>query len=109
MPSAPKLRNVAAEIGHIEIAHQFNAKQFRSAYRNVRITREIAIDLESEEYSPKKQAATTLICVGRKHLVYKYRAIISHHYFLEQAPQYLAHPVNGSVVVELPFLQKLRQ
>ena len=49
VPTAPKLRNITAEIRHVEVPHQLNAEQFGRAYGNVGITREVAVDLEGEE------------------------------------------------------------
>ena len=109
MPPAPKLSNVPAEIRHIEVPHQLNAEQLGRSYGYVGIAREVAIDLESEEDGCKKQGASCLFRVSRKNLVHIHRAIVSHHYFLEQAPKDLTHTVNGGIVIEHPFLQKLRQ
>ena len=42
-------------------------------------------------------------------MVHIHSAIVGHHNLLEQTPQYLAHSVNGSIIVEFPFFQKLGQ
>lgn len=49
VPSAPELGNVAAEIRHVEVAHQPDAEQLRSADGDVGISGEIAVNLESEQ------------------------------------------------------------
>ena len=48
MPTAPELRYIAREVWHIEVAHQFDTKQLSRTDRYIRVTREIAIDLESK-------------------------------------------------------------
>ena len=109
MPPAPKLCYVAAEIRHVEVAHQLDTKQLGRAYGNVGIARKVAVDLEGEENGGEKQCAARLVRVIRKHLVHIHGTIVGHHYLLEQAPKDLAHTVNSGVVIELPLLQELRQ
>lgn len=109
VPTTPKFSNVTTEIRHVEVPHQFNSKQLGRAYSNVGIAREVAVDLEGEKDGSKKQGASCLFRVSRENLVHIHRAIVRHHYLLEQAPQDLAHTVNGSVVIEFSFLQELRQ
>ena len=109
MPSTPELRDVAAEIRHVEVAHQLDAEQLGRTDGDVRVAREVAVNLESEEDGGKEQSASALLGVSRKHLVNIHSAIIGHHNLLEQAPKNLPHTVDGGVVVEFPFLQKLRQ
>ena len=109
MPPAPKLSNVPAEIRHVEVPHQLYAKQFGRAYGDVGIAREIAVNLEGEKDGSKKQGASTLVCVSLEHFIHIHRAVVGHHYLLEQAPKDLTHTVNGSVVIEFSFLQELRQ
>ena len=58
VPPAPKLSNVPTEIRHVEITHQFYAEQLGRAYGYVGITREITVNLESEEDGSKKQGAS---------------------------------------------------
>ena len=109
MPFSPKLRNVAAEIRYIEVPHQLYSKQLCRAYGNVRITRKVTINLEGEEDGGKKQGISALFRVCREYLIHIHRAIVCHHNLLEQAPQDLSHTINGSVIVEFPFLQELGQ
>ena len=109
VPAAPELGDVAAEIRHVEVAHQLDSEQLRRSDGDVRIAREVAIDLEGEEDGGKKQSASALLGVGRKHLVNIHGAIVGHHNLLEQAPKDLPHTIHGGVVVELAFLQELRQ
>lgn len=109
MPTAPELRNVPAEIRHVEVAHQLDAEQLRRSDGDVAIARKVAVNLEGEEDGGKQKRASALLRVSRENLVHIHRAVVGHHNLLEQAPQDLAHSVNGCVVVEFPFLQELRQ
>ena len=45
MPPSPKFGDVSREIGIREIAHQADAEETRTADRDVRVTGEIAVDL----------------------------------------------------------------
>ena len=55
MPTAPKLRDVSREIGVVEVAHEFDAKEFGSSDSDVRVAGEVAIDLERKEDGSKEQ------------------------------------------------------
>lgn len=109
MPPAPELGNVATEVGHVEVAHQLDAEQFRRSDGDIGVTRKVAVNLAGEKDGCEEQGASRLFRVGRKHLVDIHRAVVGHHDLLEQAPKYLLHPVDGGVVIKLAFLQELRQ
>ena len=109
VPSSPKLGDVAAEIRHVEVTHQFDTEQLGRTDGYVGITREVPVDLEGEEDGCKEQSASILSRIGREHLVDKDSAVISHHNLLEQAPQNLSHAVGGVVVVEFALFKELRQ
>ena len=109
MPPAPELGDVAAEIRHVEVAHQLDPEKLRRSDGDVGVAREVTIDLESEEDGREQKCASRLLRVSRKHLVDIHCAVVGHHDFLEQAPKDLTHPVDSSVVIKLAFLQELRQ
>ena len=54
MPTTPKLRYVTREIGVVEVAHEFDAKEFGSSDSDVRVAGEVAIDLERKEDGSKE-------------------------------------------------------
>ena len=64
MPSPPKLSYVTREIGVVEVAHQFDAKEFSGSDSYVRIAGEIAVYLESKKNRSKKQrrAGLGVVC-----------------------------------------------
>ena len=109
VPPPPKLRYVPTEIRHVEVTHQLYSKQLGRSDGYVRIARKVSVYLEGEKYRSQQQGASRLARIVRKHLIHIYRAVVRHHDLLEQTPQYLPHSVHGGVIVELPFLQKLRQ
>ena len=109
VPATPELGDVAAEVRHVEVAHQLDTEKLRRPDGDVGVARKITINLEGEEDGGEQKRASTLGLVGGENLVHIHRAIVGHHDLLEQAPKNLPHPVNGSVVVELALLQELRQ
>ena len=50
MPTTPKLRNVPAEIRHVEVAHQPDTEQFRRTDGYIRIPREVAVNLKRKQH-----------------------------------------------------------
>ena len=56
VPTTPKLRYVAREIGIVEVTHEFDAKKFGGSDSYVRITGEIAVDLKGKEDRSKEQS-----------------------------------------------------
>ena len=54
VPTPPELRYISAKIRIIEVPHQFDTEEFGGTDSNIRITGEIAIDLESKENSSKE-------------------------------------------------------
>lgn len=109
MPTTPKLRNVAAEIRHIEVAHQPDTEQLRRTDGYIRIPREVAVNLKREEHRCQCQRAARLLTYRAEDRIHIRRAVVRHHYLLEQAPQYLPHTVHRLLIVEHPPLLKLRQ
>ena len=109
MPASPKLRYVTGEIRIVEVTHQFDSKEFSRADGNIRIAGEIAVDLERKENGCKQQSRAGLGVVCCPDLVHVRRAVVGYHYFLEQAPEDLAHSIGRLVVREFAVLQKLRQ
>ena len=49
VPSTPEFSDIATEIRHVEITHQLDPEQLCSAYGDVGVSGEVAIDLEGEE------------------------------------------------------------
>ena len=63
VPAAPELGDVAAEVGHVEVAHQLDPEQLRRSDGDVGIAREVAINLESEEDGSEQKCASRLFRV----------------------------------------------
>ena len=109
MPATPELGDIPAEIREAEVPHRLESEQLSNADGHVRVTREIAIDLESEENGRQQQRTAALRLVGREDAVHVHRAVIGNHHLLEQAPQNLAHAVHAHLILEGPGPGQLRQ
>ena len=109
MPTTPELGYVTRKIRVVEVAHEFDAKEFGGSDSYVRITGEVSVDLESKENCSKKQSTTCLSVVRCPNLIHISRAVVSNYYLFEQAPQDLAHSVHGLVVIEFAVGLELRQ
>lgn len=83
MPSAPELGYVTREIGIVEVAHEFDAEEFSGSDSNVRITGEIAVDLESKKNRSKKQRRAGLGVISSPNLIYVRRAVIGYYNLFE--------------------------
>lgn len=86
MPTTPKLRNVPAEIRHVEVAHQPDTKQLRRTDGYIRIPREVAVNLKREQHRRQCQRAARLLTYRPEDRIHVRRAVVCHHYLLEQAP-----------------------
>ena len=109
MPSSPKLRYVAREIGVVEIAHQFDSKEFSSTDGYVRIAGEVSVNLERKENSGQQKCGTGLRVVCCPHLIHVRSAVVGYNNLLEQAPEDLAHSVRRLVIRECAFVEELWQ
>lgn len=109
MPATPELGYVTAEIRHIEVAHQLNAKQFGTTYRYIGIAGKITIYLKGEENGSQQQGTAALVLIGIKHLIDIDSTIVSYDYLLEKAPQHLATTVNSLRIIEGARTLELRQ
>ena len=104
MPASPKFRYVAREIGIVEVAHQFDTKEFGSSDGYVTIAGEITVNLEGKENGCQQKRRAALGVVGCPDLIYIGRAVIGYHYLLEQAPEDLPHSIGRLVVRERAFV-----
>lgn len=109
MPATPELGYVTAEIRHIEVAHQLNAKQFGATNRYIGIAGKITVYLKGEKNGCQQQSTAALILIGVEHLIDIDGTIVGNNYLLEKAPQHLAATVNGLRIIESPRTLELRQ
>jgi len=61
MPTSPEFSDVSGEIGESEVSQQLDAKEPSRSQRDVRITGEIAIDLNGKEKRAQNERATRII------------------------------------------------
>ena len=109
VPTTPELGDIPAEIREVEVPHRLEPEQLARADGHIRISGEIAINLEGEDNGRQQQCAAALRLVGRKDAVHIHRAVIGNHNLLEHTPQNLAHSVHARFIVEGPGLGQLLQ
>ena len=111
MPTAPEFRYTPRKVGIVEVAHQVKAKQARTAYCDVGVSREITINLERKQYGnfnesegweAYKKTSVPIVVNGNG-------AGVGHNHLLEKSPKHLAAAVDGFVIFELPFSLELWQ
>ena len=107
MPASPEFGDIAAEVGDVEVAHQFDSKQFGRTDGNVAVAGEVSINLEREQDGGEQQGAACLRLVGGKDLIHIDGAVVRHDHFLEEAPEDLPHAVHASLIIKRPGLGKL--
>ena len=86
MPASPKLGNATGEIREIKVAHQVETKQPGTADSNVRVAREVAIDLKSEEDGTNQKYKACLAMITGPYLVDGNGTVISYDHLFEEAP-----------------------
>ena len=109
MPTAPEFGNVATEVWHVEVAHQSDAEQFGTSDGDIAVAREVAVNLDGKERRRNNQVDTALAGDIAPNLVHIDRAVVGHHYLLEESPQHLADAVDSHSIVELPLPMELWQ
>ena len=109
MPTPPKLRYVATEIGYVEVAHQSDTEQLGCAYGYVGVAREVAVNLNGEQHGCEEECAARVSGIVSENGIHVGGTIVRHDNLFEQSPEDLAHAVHRLRVVEMPLLQELRQ
>lgn len=109
VPAAPEFGDVAREIGVVEIAHEAEPEQPRDADGDVRVAREIAVDLEREGHGADDEGSSRKVFVVVEDAVGEDGAVVRHDDLLEESPQRLPQSVYGLRRVERPRPQELRQ
>ena len=86
VPAPPELRNVALEIGGLEVGHELDAKEFGGAYGDVAVAGEVAVNLERKIDSPEHKGGPRVLGVVREDVVGVDGARVRDHHFLEHPP-----------------------
>ena len=100
MPSSPEFGNVTGEIREGEIPQQLNAEEPGRAQCNVGVTREVTIDLEGKEQSPKNKRAARIRSRIVKNEVGVFCTLIGNDDFFKQAPEYLPEAIDSLRVIK---------
>ena len=109
MPAAPELDGIAGKVREVEVLHQLEAERLRGAARRVRITREIAIDLEGEEHRRREQGRARIGRRIRVDGVHVRSEVVGDHDLLEQAPDDQLQAAFELAARKRSFALELRQ
>ena len=109
MPSSPKLGYVAAQVRLFEIHQQFDAEEFGYTSCDIRISAEIAIDLEGETYRGKNECAARVGCRLGKDLIYDGLEAVGHNHLLDESEEDEPESLQGLRIGEYTGTCYLRQ
>ena len=109
MPAAPEFRDVAAQIRYLEILYQPDAEKLGASDGDVGIAREVAVNLEGEEYGPQQVYVPRQAVGVRENVVDVFGTLVCDHYFLEVSPKHLPEAVGGQRIIEVAFFPELRE
>ena len=109
VPATPELGDVAAEIGHVEIAAQADAEEFGTADGDVAVAGEVAVDLDGEKEGSQQQRRAVEPVGMIEDDVDIDGATVGYHHLFEEAPQHLPETVDGGGIIELARLFELGQ
>ena len=88
MPTSPKFRDAAREVGLSEVDHQFDSKHTTYSTRHVAVTGEVRVNLQGEHTQPEEQEAT-IVRNGRVEGLIRVGCCdaIAYYNFLEQSEE----------------------
>jgi hypothetical protein len=69
VPATPEILGIGGKIRVVEIDHQINAHQFRESSCNIRVSGEVAVNLNSKKNSPGDNIDKTYPSGAPKNLV----------------------------------------
>src|SRR5258708_19386912 len=84
VPATPELGQAARKVGLAEIGHQVDAQHARATDCDVRVTREIAVDLDGEQKTRDQQIRTREIPRMRIHRLNRPGDDVGYAHLLEQ-------------------------
>ena len=100
VPATPELGDVAAEIGHVEIASQVDAEEFGTADGDVAVAGEVAVDLDGEKEGSQQQRRAVEPVGMVEDNVDIDGATVGYHHLLEKTPQHLPETVDSGGVIK---------
>ena len=109
VPAIPKLGHALGEEWGFEVAHQFDSKQLGCSNGDVGVPREVSVDLECEEYEPKKEGDRMMLCRSIEAHVDVGRTGVGDDDLLEHAPEDETHAVAPLLVSKGAGRGDLRQ
>src|SRR6266571_973116 len=109
MPAGPKLRNRLRKVRRFEIFHQLDAVNSGDSASNIRIAREVAVDLDCEKVGGQEQAGARVLPAVVIDRVGVDRQAVRDDNLLEQTPQAQRDPIPNPLPVEAFTLLELVQ
>ena len=109
MPAAPEVLESHRQIRPVEVTVQVEAEQLRSAHRNLRVGREVEVELEGEEqhgHQAREPCSSGRVAVDSVHVD---RKPVGYDHLLEEAGRNGENALPGTVVIEGLQLMELGQ
>ncbi len=109
MPVAPELLGRAHQIREPEVLHELDAHQLGSAAGNVRVSREVAEDLEGESVDPDEHVDAGWCGVRLEDRVGHAGDVVGHEDLQKEAPRDEPQTVADLLTADPARLVNLRQ
>src|SRR5579859_947050 len=110
VPTSPEFGDRRRMVWLIEILHQLEAEHARRAYCDIRVTREVAIDLIGEKDCCERQLQTIEVPRTGIHVIYVQSQSVGNHELFEKAPRHPLQPCGHPCVVEVvAFIELVKQ
>ena len=87
VPTTPEFRNVAGEVGRLEVGHELDAKELGGADGDVAVPGKIPVDLEGKIDGAEHEGGPGVLGVVGEDVVGVDGARVRHHHLLEHPPQ----------------------
>src|SRR6185437_11780125 len=97
VPSAPELGHRSRGIRAIEVGHEPNAQHSGGSYRDVGVTRKVAIDLDCKSISCNHEPGTTPRLRMAVDRIDDHRDSVCNNHFFEHAPEHQSQAAVNAV------------
>src|SRR5690554_4113992 len=100
VPAPPKFRHVAREVGEGKVLHQGKAKQACRTNGNVRVAREVPVDVKGKKHRTQKQHTARVVGRSVEKHIGKLGCVVGNHHLFKQAPKNLSQAIYRLAVLE---------
>ena len=109
MPSGPEFLYRSRKIRTVKIFHEINAKQISGSNCDIRVSREITINLYRKHQRCGKKRTAGILWQGIIYRVNIYGQCICNHHLLKKAPDHQTHTGRCLFVVKSMLCKDLRK